>query len=150
MKTKDKSPSISFWVVSLLLLLWGLAGAAIYVAYFVQSPLEFAQGAEVAAQREVYADYVANIPLWAIATGILAALARLFGAVALLLRRAWAFPLYVISIAFFSITLYRAFVLAGVARVMSGRHIATEVAFFALSVFAIWFAHRHKAAGTLK
>ena len=146
---KDAVP-VSFWIVCSVLLLWGLGGASIYVAYFLETPEEFARGAETAANSEAYANYVANIPVWAIAVGMISAAARLLGAIGLLLRRAWALPLYVISAAFFLLVLYRAFVLAGVASVMSGPHIAIEVVFLALSVFAIWFALENKSNGILK
>ena len=127
-----------------------MGGASIYTAYFLETPQEFALTAETAANRDVYAEYIANIPLWAIAVGIVAAVARLLGAIALLLRSAWALPLYLVSLPFFLMALYRAFVLADVAKVMSLGHIATEVGFVTLSVFAIWFAYKCKTNGTLK
>ena len=143
------TPPISYWLVSFVLLLWGFAGVTIYIAYFIETPAEFALTAETAANRDAYAKYVANIPFWAIAVGICAAVMRLLGAIALLFRRAWSLPLYVISGIFFLLALFRAFVLANVASVMSGGHIAIEVVFLVLSLFAIWFSHRHKALGTL-
>jgi len=116
----ESAPSGIFWVIATILLLWGMG------------------------------EYIANIPLWAIAVGIVAAVARLLGAIALLLRSAWALPLYLVSLPFFLMALYRAFVLADVATVMSLGHIATEVGFVTLSVFAIWFAYKCKANGTLQ
>lgn len=144
------TPSISFWVVSIALLLWGLGGASIYVAYFVETPQEFALTAETAENRQAYADYISNIPAWAITVGIIAAAARLFGAIALLMRRDWALPLYSISVVFFIAALYRAFVLANVASVMSASHIAVEFVFLTLSIFAVWFARENKIKGILK
>lgn len=142
--------SIGFWAVSAVLLLWGLGGASIYVAYFLESPKEFALTAEIAANQIAYAEYIANIPPWAIAVGIAAAAARLLGAIALLLRSAWAFPLYLVSLPLFLVALFRAFVLADAATVMSPGHIATEGVFVALGAFAIWFAHNFKSNGTLR
>lgn len=145
----DNRPSVVYWVVSIVLLLWGLGGVSIYVAYFVETPAEFARTAETAANRQAYADYVAGIPAWAIAVGIAAAVTRLLGGIGLLLRRAWVLPVYIISTAFFLVALYRAFILADVARVMSGPHIAVEVVFLALGIFAIWFAHENRSKGVL-
>ncbi len=65
-------PPVSFWAISIALLLWGFGGASIYIAYFVETPEEFAQAAETVANRQAYADYVAIIPFWAIAVGIIA------------------------------------------------------------------------------
>ncbi len=150
MKATDTVSSVSFWVVSIALLLWGLGGALIYIAYFIETPEEFAQAAETIANRQAYADYVANIPYWAIAVGMLAAVTRLLGAIGLLLRRDWALPLYIISVVFFLGALYRGFVLANVSNVMSGLHITVELVFLALSIFAVWFARENKSKGILK
>src|SRR5262249_49624722 len=119
-ETTDNRPPILFWVISIVLLLWGFGGASIYIAYFIERPEEFAETAEIAAKRQAYANYIASIPLWAIAVGIIAAVTRLLGAIGLLWRRAWALPLYIISLVFFLVALYRAFILANVASVMSG------------------------------
>ena len=146
----DRKPSTLYWALTLALLLWALAGLAIYAAYVLETPEQFAAGAEDPAHRDAYADYVANIPLWAIGAGVIAAACRFFGAIGLLLRRAWSAPFYVASLAFFLAALFRAFVLADVASVMSPRHIAIEFVFVGLSVFAIWFAYRCKAAGLLR
>ncbi len=150
MNANDSTPSVSFWVISVALMLWGLAGASIYVAYFFETPEEFAQTAETAANRQAYADYVSNIPYWAIAIGIIAAATRLFGAIGLLLRRAWALPLYIVSVVFFLGALFRGFVLANVSSVMSGPHIAVEIVFLALSIFGVWFARQNRFNGILR
>ncbi len=75
---------------------------------------------------------------------------RLLGAICLLLRRAWALPLYIVSLVLFVVALYRAFVLAKVAGVMSGPHIGVEVVFVALNIFAVWFAYASRSKGLLK
>lgn len=150
MKATDTVPSVSFWVISIALLLWGVGGTSIYIAYFVETPEEFALTAETAANRQAYAEYIAAIPLWAIAVGIIAAVTRLLGAIGLLLRRAWALSLYIISVVFFLVALFRAFVLANVSSVMSGPHISVELVFLALSIFAVWFARENKSKGILK
>ncbi|MCP3994648.1 MAG: hypothetical protein GY722_06215 [bacterium] len=142
-------PSIAYWLVCIVLLLWGLGGVTIYAAYFAETPEEFALTAETAENRDAYAEYISDIPFWAIGAGIIAAVARLLGAVSLLLRRAWALPLYTVALVCFLVALFRAFVLADVASVMSTGHIAVEVVFVALSIFAIWFARVQKRKGIL-
>jgi len=147
---RDDRPPILFWMISIALLIWGIGGASIYVAYFIETPTEFAATAETAANSQAYADYVANIPFWAIAVGMVAAVTRLLGAIGLLLRRTWAQPLYVISTVFFLAALYRAFVLANAAEVMSAPHVAVEVVFISLSVFAVWFTRENRSRGVLR
>ena len=143
-------PSVLYWIVSVFLLLWGLAGASIYVALLTQTPEEFAEGAERPENREAYAEYIANMPAWAIGAGIIAAVARLLGALALLIRQAWAMPLYVVATFFFLVALFRAFILANASDVMSTGHMITQVVFIALSFFGIWFSHWNKSRGILK
>lgn len=106
-----------------------LGGASIYIAYFLETPEQFARNAETAANRQAYADYVANIPVWAIAVGIIAAVTRLLGAIGLLVRRAWALPLYVISVVFFLVALFRAFELADVASVAASQSPTSGVSY---------------------
>ena len=148
--TAANKPPALFWVISTVLLLWGLSSAWVYIALFLKTPEEYARMAEIEANWEGYADYVANIPSWAIAAGVVAAVTRLSGAIGLLLRRAWVLPLYIVSTVCLLVALFRAFVLANVADVISGAHVATEVAFIALSLFAVWFASRNKARGILR
>lgn len=149
-QSSETRPSILYWIISLFLLVWGIAGASIYIALLFETPEEFAASAEDAAHAEIYADYVANIPAWAIGAGIIAAAARLLGAVGLLMRRAWALPLYVVSLIFFLAALYRAFVLANAAEAMSPPHIGIQVVFTSLTVFAIWFSLRNNSKGLLR
>lgn len=99
----------AYLAVGVVLLLWGIGGLIIYVAYFIETPDEFALTAETAANRDAYAQYVANIPWWAIGAGLIAAAARFLGAIGLLLRKAWALPLYIIALIFFAVALFRAF-----------------------------------------
>jgi hypothetical protein len=66
------------------------------------------------------------------------------------MRRAWALPLYVVSLAAFAVALFRAFVLGGAGEAMSGAHIAIEVVFVALGLFAIWFSRTSKTQGILQ
>jgi hypothetical protein len=144
------APGLFYWVSTILLLLWALGGASIYIALYFEGAERFAQTAETAENRAAYAEYVAHIPWWAIAAGIVAAVTRLGGALALLLRRAWALPLYVVSAIFFAVALYRAFFLADVASVMSPGHIAVEALFLSLSLFAIWFSFSNSRNGVLR
>jgi hypothetical protein len=149
MSSAAQKPSLLYWIISAILLVWGVLGLLVYIFYFIQSPEEYAAGVETAEKQAGYAAYVANIPLWAIASGVIAAAARFFGAICLLLRKAWAPALYVISLVFFVIAYFRAFVLSNAGEVMSARHLVIEAVFLALSLFAIWYSYGAKRKGIL-
>jgi hypothetical protein len=144
-------PSVGYWVVSSTLLLWGLAYAFLVIFTFVLSSTE--DWAELVASgviRQEYADYIARIPAWVIAVTEIVAVTRLLGAVALLFRRSWAFPVYVASMILVFIIMYRGFVLANVASVIRSSQVGVEILFIALSIFAVWFAHRAKSRGLIQ
>ena len=148
MTTRAK-PSLAFWLIAGLLFLWALGGVSIYAALAFEGAARFARTAETAENAEAYAAYVSAIPPWALGLAIAAAGARFAGAVALLLRRAWALPLFAISALLFIATLVRGFVFSNAASVMNAAHIAVEGVFLALSLFAIWFSADAKARGIL-
>jgi hypothetical protein len=143
-------PSLAFWAVSVALLLWGLLSQWIWVDFFRLSPEQYAEMVETPEYRQSYAKDLAAIPSWSIALAIAAAFTRLVGAIALLLRRAVAFPLYLVSTVLFLVVIYRGFVLADAGTAMSPGHIGVEAAFVALSLFAAWFAYRNRSVGILR
>lgn len=138
-----------FWICSSVLLLWALAGAWIYIRYFMVSPQEFAAAVEHGENTQPYADYVANIPAWSIAAAVIAAVARLLGVLCLFFRRSIAIAFFNIALVFVLVSMFRAFVLANAANVMSGWHIFAEILIIALSIYAVWFARWSRSQGIL-
>lgn len=81
-----------YWGVAGVALLWALAGC---LAYVTQMSMDAADLAKLPpAQREIWA----MMPAWVTAAYAVAVWAGLAGAVALLLRRRWARPAYVLSL----------------------------------------------------
>lgn len=93
--------------------------------------------------------YIGEIPTWVIGITLVAALSRLFGGVALLMHNSWALPSYGVSFILVVIIMFRGFVLADVASVIRGSQIALEIAFLALSGFAVWCSYINTNNGTL-
>jgi hypothetical protein len=85
-------PPWHLWALSVLFLLWSLAGLGAFVSQFNMSAATIA--ALPQAQRELWT----NMPTWDwIAYGV-ATIPAVGGAVGLLLRKGWAVPLYGLSI----------------------------------------------------
>jgi hypothetical protein len=139
-----------YWLITGFLILWALASASIYINLFVKTPEEFAADAETPEKQAAYAQYIADMPAWALVLGIGAALTRVLGGLCLLLRRKWASTLYLLSLVLFVASLFRAFVLANAAEAMSGPHIATQGVFVALNVLALWFVRWSDSRGILR
>lgn len=81
-----------YWAVAVLALLWGGIACVGYVASVMMTAAELAKLPPV--QAEAWASY----PAWLIGTYAVAVWTCLGGAIGLLLRRAWARPLYVVSL----------------------------------------------------
>lgn len=90
-ETKVKPP-VWFWIVSVLALLWNLAGAMAYIgqAYMSDEVLS----AMTEAERNLYESQ----PAWVTAAFAIAVWGGSLASIFLLLRKKWAKPLFVISL----------------------------------------------------
>lgn len=86
------NPPKWFWIVAVLALLWSLAGCFAYVTQTTMGEEELAKLPQ--AQREIWA----MMPGWVTGAYAIAVFSGLLGSIALLLRRAWARPLYIVSL----------------------------------------------------
>ncbi len=142
-------PSIGYWFVTALLLLWGLAYAGLVVFYLFAGAEHWAG---LVAQGRIlpeYAAYIARIPLWVKLLTLGAAISRLTAGVGLMLRHRWSVALYGISLACVTVIMFRGFVIADVASVIRPSQVWVEALFMALSVFAFWFSLRARKNGYL-
>lgn len=150
METKDNALPIWFWVLAVILLLWGLMGAWVYYDFAVSTPESMAKYVADGVYTQEYADSLLNTPAWHTAVFAIAVFSGLLGALCLVLRRAWAVPLYMISLLCVIISLFFMFVIAKSHTMMSGGQIGMEGVVFALGVLGVWFARKAKANGWLK
>ena len=139
------------WLVTSLLFAWGAAYAALVAfSFFFASPDHWSMLVSEGRISAEYAQYISQIPNWVIALTCAAATSRFAGAVALALRSAWAYPIYLISVVFVAVIMFRGFVLAGVARVISRDQIALEIGFLMLSIFAAVYSYHSCKTGLLR
>ena len=118
-------------------------------SFFIATPEHWATLVQDGRIKAEYAVYISEIPAWVIGITLVAALTRLLGGIALLLRKGWALPCYVISFIFVAIIMFRGFVLADVASVIRNSQVVLEFVFLAISAFAVWFAYANRNNGIL-
>lgn len=134
-----------FWVVGVVLLLWGAAGVS---AFYSQLTTPYEQ--MVASMGKPAADCIAKMPQWLWWDYGIAVWSGIFGTVALLLRRTWAQPLYLISLVAVLIQFGYSFGVARTYEIM-GWSSAIFPAFIILMAAAqFWFAGRAKKMGWLR
>ena len=90
--TTTVKPPTWFWVVTVLALLWNLMGVSNYL-YQAFNQVAILESLDQT-QREVFE----STPAWATAAFALAVFSGLIGSIALLLRKKWARPLFIISL----------------------------------------------------
>lgn len=81
-----------FYVLAAVALLWNLIGAAAVIMNFMITPE--AMASLPLEQQQLYAD----TPLWSSYASLLAVVAGSLGCLSLLIKKAWAYPLLLISI----------------------------------------------------
>lgn len=144
----DISPPRSYWVISGLLLLVGIGYAALVAeAFFLFTPDDFDRLVTVGAILPGYSDYVQHLPSWIVALSVCKAVARILGGIGLLLRKSWAITMYIVSFSASCVIFFRGFLLEGVASVERPSQVGLEAFFFALSIYAVWFAVRSALRG---
>lgn len=85
-------PPIWFWIVSVLALVWNGLGVMAYLAR------AFATDEMIAAlPEEQQAEFLTEYPVWYTAAFAIAVFAGIMGCFALLIRKKWAYGLFVIS-----------------------------------------------------
>lgn len=87
-------PPMSFWIISGVALAWNLIGLMIYYMQVTSSPEDLAQF-----YSEAELAFVTSTPAWATSAYAIAVTAGVLGCLFLLLRKAWAIPMFIISLA---------------------------------------------------
>lgn len=134
----------TFWIVSGLLLVWALIGDAAYLTQTTADLEELAKTDPVAAQA------FSTMPTWAWSAYAIAVWCGTLGAISLLLRRRWAFALYVISL--IGVMAQFSWSLLGTPLIQQkGPGVVIFPAIiFIIGAFAVWWSQRQIDAGVLR
>jgi uncharacterized membrane protein len=137
MSTTSTKLPVWFWVVSVLALLWNLAGVA---AYLMQAYMTDEVKAALSPEDQAMYD---NLPSWYVAVFALAVFCGALGCIALILRKKWANVLLPISmVCVIAQMSYVAFVLE-MANVITAMTII-------ISIGLVWFARKSQQSGWIK
>jgi hypothetical protein len=144
MAAQSSAPATrGFWIVSGIFLVWNLMGVMAFVMQVTMSQEALAALPE--AQRNLYT----GIPAWATAAYAVAVFGGTLGCVFLLLRKAWAVPVLILSLAGVVVQMFHAFFLTPALEVLGAGSLAMPILITAGAVFLIWYASRAKAGGVI-
>ena len=137
-------PPMWFWIAGALALIWNLMGVMAYVAQVSMGEEALAQLPE--AERALYE----GVPAWATAAFAIAVFAGALGCLALLLRRAWAVPLFVVSLIGALVQNFYWYALSGGMQVAGSQSLVMSVIVIGVCVLLIWLARRSRDRGWIR
>jgi hypothetical protein len=130
----NSKPPVSFYVTGSLFLVWNLIGLMLYYQQMTLSPEALASmGAEMVAFMEA-------TPVWANSGYAIAVNAGVIASIALLLKKSWAFPMYLLSFAGVLVQDLDAFVLRDVVAVWGSGALYVPSAVIVICVIEIWYS----------
>lgn len=136
-------PSTNFWIIGVAALVWNLIGLVIYIGQVTMSAEALAKMTE---QQQAF---FLTTPEWATAAFAIAVNAGVFGSLLLLLRKSWAVPMFVISLAAVVVQDVDAFVLRDAFGVVGVSSLIIPSMVFVIGVALFLYARTAKNRGWL-
>lgn len=127
-----------FLVVAGIALLWNLMGVMAYIGQVTMTPE--AMAALPAEQQALYA----STPAWATAAFALAVFGGALGCMALLLRKTWAAPLLIISLAAIVVQMFYAFFISNSFEVFGPGGMIMPIMVILIAVYLVVLARQAK------
>lgn len=127
-----------FKAVSILALIWNLMGVIAFVATLFISPEMLAE--LPAAEQELRN----STPLWADLAFGFAVLSGTLGSLALLLRKAWAAPVFMVSLLSILVQMIHSFFISNALNVLGPERMIMPVMVIVFAIILVWFSHKAK------
>ncbi|WP_456377636.1 hypothetical protein [Lutibacter sp.] len=140
MTNSTNKPTLTFWIISVVALIWNIMGVAAYLgqAYMTDDVLKMLPEGEQL--------YYNNIPAWVTAAFAIAVFAGLLGCIALLLRRRWAKILFILSLVAVLAQFIHNFFIQNYMEVTANKAIMPIVV-IGIAIFLIWYSKKSETKG---
>jgi len=140
----DSRPTTIFWFAGGAALIWNLFGLIVYLMQVSASPEELA-----ANYSQAQVDLILNTPKWATSAFAIAVNAGVLGSLFLLLRRAWAIPMFVVSLVAVLVQNLNSFVLTDTIALFGTTPVIIQSVIVAIALLLVWYARAAKRNGWL-
>jgi len=132
--TTTNKPGTSFWIISVIALIWNIMGV---IAYLIQAFMTDDMKALLPeTEREMYE----NKPAWATAAFAFAVFAGLIGALGLLMRKKWATTLFIISLLGILAHQVYIFFISGIMEDADASLMAMPIVVTVIGFFLVWYS----------
>ena len=140
----NDKPSMVFWVLGVVFLLWNLLGLFGYYTQVTMTPEMMAANFTEAQQA-----WLQGEPAWATAAYATAVTAGVIGAVLMLLRKGLALPLFIVSFVAVIVQDFNAFVLSDWKTVWGNSALYLPSVVIVMCIVEIWYTRAAKSKGWL-
>lgn len=137
-----KPPKSYYWIAGAAFV-WDLIGVAAYIGTVTVSPEAVAE--LPAAQQEL----MANTPAWSTGLFAIAVWGGVLGTLLLLLRKAVAYPVLIVSLAAVTVNAIYTWFMTNALEVLGAGQAGLAVVIFAIAAFLVWFANNARNKGWL-
>ena len=138
-------PTTGYWIIAAVLLTWNVIGLMFYYQQSTLTP-EIMANAGLTVEQIAH---ITNTPAWGHSGYAIAVNAGVLAAILLLLRKAWAVPLFVLSLVGALVQDLDAFVLRDAMEAWGPTAIYLPLTVIVICAFEIWYALRAKNRGWL-
>ena len=144
MTTTATKPSVAFWIISVLALLWNLMGVMQFIMQVTMTPE--ALQALPAAEQTLYTD----LPTWVTIAFAVAVFGSALGCVLLLLRRKLSTTVFIVAYAGILVQMvYQLFISKSIEVYGPGMGYGMPIMILILGAFLIWYSRKTTAIGWL-
>lgn len=134
-------PPVWFWIVAVIAVLWNLLGVYAYLADVMMSPERLAE------YPEEEQALIAGRPGWLFGVYAIAVFAGLIGSAALALRKAFATPVFAVSLAAILIQMGYVFFGMNALSILGPGAAAFPAIICLIGAFLLWFSMHSKSKG---
>jgi len=140
MNEKSKLPNW-YWAVCAVAIVWNLMGVMALVGQLTMTPEMLAQMTQ--AEQALYA----ATPLWVNVAFAFAVIGGELGCIGLLLRKSWAFYLFVLSLVGVIVQMSHLFIMDGSVDEFGPGGISMPIMIVLIAIALVWFAKRAESKG---
>jgi hypothetical protein len=131
----------SFWIIAGVALVWNLLGVGAYFSHVMMTEEAIMQLPE--AEQMLYQD----LPAWATAAFAVAVFGGALGCLLLLLRKALATPVFILSLAGIVVQMYHSFAIANTMEVYGPGSTVMPAMVLVIGILLVWYARHATARG---
>ncbi len=139
----DGKPSTNFWIVGGAALVWNLIGLLFYYQDVTTTPGDLEQ-----ATQELR-DLLLGRPKWATSAYAIAVTSGVLGCLLMLFRKAWAVPVFTLSLLGVIVQDFHAFVLANAYEIIGPVWSTVSLAILVIAALLVWYSRQARARGWL-